>query len=75
LQVADNFKDKLDQAMISLDVVVGSRTLHRMFVVDLERAAASSWYGQDHDRRCTGQNEERGPSLLGGDRAGSSWWL
>jgi hypothetical protein len=53
---------------------VGSRMPHRMFVVDLERATASSWYGQDHDRRCTGRNEERGPSLLGGDRAGSSWW-
>jgi hypothetical protein len=53
---------------------VGSRTPHRMFVVDLERAASSSWYGQDHDRRYTGRNEERGPSLLGGDRAGSSWW-
>jgi hypothetical protein len=37
---------------------VGSRTPHRMFVVDLERAAASSWYGQD-DVRCTGPNEER----------------
>jgi hypothetical protein len=25
-------------------------------------------------RRCTGRNEERGPSQLGGERAGSSWW-
>jgi hypothetical protein len=32
---------------------------HRMFVVVLERAAASSWYGQDQDHRCTGRNEER----------------
>jgi hypothetical protein len=43
-------------------------------MVDLERAAASSWYGQGHDRRCTGRNEELGPSQLGGDRAGSSLW-
>jgi hypothetical protein len=31
----------------------GSRTPHRMFVVVLERAAASSSYRQDQDRRCT----------------------
>jgi hypothetical protein len=55
---------------------VGSHTPHWMFVVDLERAAASSWYGQKHGCifRCTGRNEERGQSLLGGERAGSSWW-
>jgi hypothetical protein len=61
---------------------VESRTPHRMFVVVPERAAASSWYGQDQDRRCTGRNEEHcciGPNeercgLLGGDRADSSWW-
>jgi hypothetical protein len=53
---------------------VGSRTPHRMFVVVLEKAAASSWYEQDQDRHCTGRNEERcglywaaiGPIRLGG---------
>jgi hypothetical protein len=47
---------------------------HRMFVVVLERAAASSWYGQDEVRRCTGRNEKQcglywaaiGPVRLGG---------
>jgi hypothetical protein len=32
---------------------------HQMFVGVLERAAASRWYGQHQDRRCTGLNEER----------------
>jgi hypothetical protein len=45
-----------------------------MFLVVLERAAASSSYGQDQDHCCTGLNEERcglywaviGPVRLGG---------
>jgi hypothetical protein len=47
---------------------------HRMFVVVFERAATSSWYGHDQDRRCTGRNEEQcglywaaiGPVRFGG---------
>jgi hypothetical protein len=55
-----------------------------MFMVVLEGAAASSWYGQDQDRRCTRQNEERCCSGLNeeqcslywdGDQVGSFWWL
>jgi hypothetical protein len=52
---------------------VGSRTPHRMFVVVLERAAASSWYGQYQDRRCTGRNEERGCTRMNEERCGLYW--
>jgi hypothetical protein len=49
-------------------------TTHRKFVVVLERAASSSWYGEDRDSCCIGLNEERyglywaaiGPVCLGG---------
>jgi hypothetical protein len=45
-------------SLSSIIRLVESRMPHWIFVVDLERAAASSWYGQD-DLRCTGLNEER----------------
>jgi hypothetical protein len=51
----------------------GSHTPHRMFVIVLERAAVSSWYGQDQDHRCTGRNEERCCTGLNEERCSLYW--
>jgi hypothetical protein len=52
---------------------VGSHTPYQTFMVDLERTATSSWYGQDQDRHCTGRNEERCCTGLSEERCGLYW--